>query len=155
MVDAVNVFRRQATVLGPASQRQYVTLMSKLLKVNKRGLPQKQLAYLLWKELQGRGEALDTVSYRAGVCMGGEMQWTRCRTGQMCAWEGRCNGHDVIQGRCVHGRGDALDMVSSRAGVCMGGGRLWTRCHAGQVCAWEGGGSGHGVVQGRYVGVCT
>ena len=101
MVDAVNVFRRQATVLGPASQRQYVTLMSKLLKVNKRGLPQKQLAYLLWKELQGRGEALDTVSYRAGVCMGGEMLWTWCHPGQVCAWEGGGSGHGVVQGRYV------------------------------------------------------
>ena len=59
---------------GFACQRAYVTIISQMLKIRDRGLPNKETAYRLWKELEahslpaaGRaGVELDAASLRTG-----------------------------------------------------------------------------------------
>eukprot|EP00798_Chlamydomonas_sp_ICE-L_P011512 gene11512-34225_t len=66
---AYQVFRRMGDVHGCPDQREYVTIISRLLKARKkRGLPHAQLAYECWHELRKAwGPMMDEVSWRAGV----------------------------------------------------------------------------------------
>jgi len=52
---------------GFACQRCYVTIISRLLKLKRRGIPNKEVAYRLWKELEATpGLKLDSASFRNG-----------------------------------------------------------------------------------------
>ena len=59
------------TVKGFVCQRCYVTIISRLLKVKGRGLPNKELAYRLWRDLEAApGLKLDSASMRTGEWTG-------------------------------------------------------------------------------------
>lgn len=64
--NAVDVFHQLGNVYGPPSPRVYVTLISRLLHVKRRGVPNLSLALQLWEELARSGVPLDAASYRAG-----------------------------------------------------------------------------------------
>ncbi|GFH23911.1 uncharacterized protein HaLaN_21605, partial [Haematococcus lacustris] len=66
---AGELFHRQASLWGTPSQHVYTRIISQLLKVRpKRGVPQRRLAYQLWRELHScHGTRLDVASVRAGV----------------------------------------------------------------------------------------
>lgn len=67
---AVELFRRSASVHGVPDQRAYVTLISRLVKVSRRGqsgAPQR-LAHHFWLELrEAHEQSLDEASFRAGI----------------------------------------------------------------------------------------
>ncbi|MEW5302547.1 MAG: hypothetical protein WDW36_005322 [Sanguina aurantia] len=65
--DAVDVFHQLGDVHGPPSPHVYVTLISRLLHVKRRGVPNLSLALQLWEELARSGVQLDAASYRAGI----------------------------------------------------------------------------------------
>lgn len=56
---------------GYADQRQYTTVVSRLLKIRRRGLSNRRLAYGLWRELLhsvgGQLARLDAASLRIGI----------------------------------------------------------------------------------------
>ena len=65
---AKELFQASVEAKGSVCQRSYVTIISRLLKLKKKGLNNKQLAYQLWKELEGAsGVQLDGASLRTGA----------------------------------------------------------------------------------------
>ncbi len=66
MVHGTEIFQAMIAVKGSACERSYVTIISRLLKIKRRGLANKRLAYQLWKELEAAALKLDSVSMRTG-----------------------------------------------------------------------------------------
>jgi hypothetical protein len=80
MSAGVAVFRRGAAVCGLPSQRDYTTIISRLLaQRRRRGLPTRRLAYGLWAECwELHAEHLDGAALRAGRLFGRrvpEVRW--------------------------------------------------------------------------------
>ncbi|KAG1672289.1 hypothetical protein FOA52_004304 [Chlamydomonas sp. UWO 241] len=65
------LFRAMTASQGYANQRQYTTVVSRLLKIRRRGLANRRLAYGLWRELLhsvgGQLAQLDAASLRIGI----------------------------------------------------------------------------------------
>ena len=67
---AEELFEAFISSKGFPCQRSYVTIVSRLLKIKGRGLPHREAAYRLWKQLEAAslsiGAELDAASFRTG-----------------------------------------------------------------------------------------